>query len=43
MVMEFQENFTSTAKERDPEEYQRKYKKLIESGRLQGAHGGRLT
>lgn len=42
-VMEFQEKFTSTARMRDPDEYQRKYKKLLESGRLQGAHGGRLT
>jgi len=43
MVMEFQEEFTQAARQRDPDEYQRKYSKLIESGRLQGAHGGRLT
>ncbi|MBS1997857.1 MAG: cobalamin-dependent protein [Cyanobacteria bacterium SZAS LIN-2] len=43
MVMDFQEKFTTTAKLRDPEEYARKYKKLIDMGRLQGAYGGRLT
>ncbi len=43
MVMDFQAEFTEIAKNRDPEEYYRKYKKLIESGRLKGAYGGRLT
>lgn len=43
MVMQFQEEFTEAARRRDPDEYQRKYGKFIESGRVQGAHGGRLT
>lgn len=45
LVMDFQSEFTETAKKRDPEEYHRKYKKLIESGRLKGVevYGGRLT
>jgi anaerobic magnesium-protoporphyrin IX monomethyl ester cyclase len=45
LVMDFQSEFTETARLRDPEEYQRKYKKLIDSGRLKGTevYGGRLT
>ena len=30
-------------RERDPDEYQRKYGRLLSAGRLKGAHGGRLT
>jgi anaerobic magnesium-protoporphyrin IX monomethyl ester cyclase len=43
LVMRFQEEFTALARDRDPEEYQRKYGRLIAAGRLKGAHGGRLT
>ena len=45
MVMDFQSDFTEMAKQRDPDEYYRKYERLIEAGQLKGVevHGGRLT
>lgn len=43
MIMRFQEEYTEAAKKRDPEEYNRKYGKLLASGKMKGFYGGRLT
>lgn len=42
-VMTFQAEFTESVKQRYPEEYYRKYKRLIDEGRIRRAHGGRLS
>ena len=43
-IENFQSDFMNIAKERDPEEYMRKYKKLIDSGRWDETQcGGKLT
>ncbi len=43
MVMDFQEKVTKKAKEKNPKEFQRKYRNLIRAGRMTTKHGGRLT
>ena len=43
-IEEFQTEYLNIVKKRDPEEYNRKYKKLIQSGRWdENQCGGKLT
>ena len=43
-IEKFQSEFTNIVKSRDPEEYDRKYKKLLQSGRWdENQCGGKLT
>lgn len=43
MVMDFQQEYTKEAMDKNPEEYERKYRRLIISGSITNNHGGRLT